>query len=155
MNADRGIFAFEADFAGTLRCIPMNVRFKLDQCGVKLALKQWNRFPTDDRQYLVNRPCETTEQILRYGEYLTSLITLHTRSTAEFVAVEPAPAWADLSQVPRRLSSYATAWGVSPPSVDQWAALTALQRFSLFKLTRPNHDNDNFLPAMREFGLAD
>jgi hypothetical protein len=29
------------------------------------------------------------------------------------------------------------------------------QRFALFKLTRPNHDNDNFIPAMREFGLLD
>lgn len=29
-----------------------------------------------------------------------------------------------------------------------------LQRFALYKLTRPGHDNDNFLPAMREFGLV-
>lgn len=26
-----GIFAFELDFGGTLRCIPMSVRMKLDQ----------------------------------------------------------------------------------------------------------------------------
>jgi hypothetical protein len=31
--------------------------------------------------------------------------------------------------------------------------LSVLQRFALFKLTRPGHDNDNLEPAMREFGL--
>jgi len=29
-----------------------------------------------------------------------------------------------------------------------------LQRFALFKLTRKGHGNRNFLPALREFGLA-
>ena len=36
---------------------------------------------------------------------------------------------------------------------EQWAALAPLQRFALYKLTRPGHKNENFLPAMREFTL--
>lgn len=40
------------------------------------------------------------------------------------------------------------------PSPQQWASLTTLRRFALFKLTRPGHDNDNFVPAMLEFGLT-
>jgi hypothetical protein len=46
-------------------------------------------------------------------------------------------------------------WGRKPPLVDQWRALSSLKRFTLYKLTRPNHDNDNFIPAMQEFGLTD
>ena len=42
---------------------------------------------------------------------------------------------------------------VTPPTVAQWAALSPLQRFAIFKLTRPGHTNENFEPAMREFGL--
>ena len=33
MNADWPIFQFETDFAGTLHCIPMCVRFKLTRAG--------------------------------------------------------------------------------------------------------------------------
>jgi len=31
-------FQFEADFVDSLRCIPMQVRFKLATCGIKLKL---------------------------------------------------------------------------------------------------------------------
>lgn len=50
-----GIFAFELDFGGTLRCIPMSVRLKLDQAGIKLSLKQWNKLPPEERRWLVAR----------------------------------------------------------------------------------------------------
>jgi hypothetical protein len=32
--------------------------------------------------------------------------------------------------------------------------LTPLQRFALIKLTRSQHENNNFLPALIEFGLG-
>jgi hypothetical protein len=35
----------------------------------------------------------------------------------------------------------------------RWSALSPLQRFALLKLSRPGHENRNFLPACREFGL--
>jgi Conserved nitrate reductase-associated protein (Nitr_red_assoc) len=35
--------------------------------------------------------------------------------------------------------------------VDQWATLTPDQRFALLKLSRSNHENRNFLPALKEF----
>ena len=47
------IFDFERDFAGSLRCIPMIVRFKLDSVGVKLSLRQWSRFGHRDRELLL------------------------------------------------------------------------------------------------------
>ena len=53
MATETSIFAFELDFAGTLRCIPMVVRFKLDQAGIKLTLRQWSRLDRAERQDLV------------------------------------------------------------------------------------------------------
>ena len=38
------LFDFERDFAGSLRCIPMVARQKLDIVGIKLSLRQWSRF---------------------------------------------------------------------------------------------------------------
>jgi hypothetical protein len=154
MTNETSIFGFELDFAGTLHCIPMCVRLKLDSCGVKLSLKQWNRLPKDVRLRLVEMPCGSSEQADIYRNELVNVIGCHTGLSAEFIAVPIAAEWSDRNNVPSRITSYAAALGVRPPSNEQWAQLKPLQRFALFKLTRPNHDNDNFLPALREFGLA-
>jgi hypothetical protein len=37
------LFVFEGDFVDNLRCIPMQVRYKLDTCSIKLRLSDWNR----------------------------------------------------------------------------------------------------------------
>jgi hypothetical protein len=148
-----GIFEFETDFAGSLRCIPMCVRLKLDQSGIKLSLKQWNRIPPPERRQLVDRPCNDPIETQAYQRYLVALIETHTKTAVEFAPVDESPPWVDSARVPERIRSYASGLGLVPPSVEQWTALTPLQRFALFKLTRPGHSNDNFLPAMREFSL--
>jgi hypothetical protein len=148
-----GIFAFETDFAGTLHCIPMSVRMKLDEVGIKLSLKQWNRLPGPQRQALIERPCEGSAQSAAYREFLIGAIEAHTQSPVEYASVEASPPWADASAVPARVVEWAQGVSVAPPSAAQWAALTPLQRFALFKLTRPGHSNENFIPAMREFAL--
>jgi hypothetical protein len=153
VDAAGPIFDFETDFAGTLRCIPMCVRLKLDESGVKLSLKQWNRVPEDERHRLVTQACDTPDSILQYRNFLTQVIEAHTSSQVEFVDAEATLDWTDGSEIPPRILTYAAAIGVAPPSPEQWMALSALQRFTLFKLTRPNHKNDNFIPAMREFGV--
>jgi hypothetical protein len=149
----RGIFEFEIDFAGTLHCIPMSVRMKLDQVGIKLSLKQWGRLPGAERQALIDRTCGDDAQAAAYREFLAGAIEAHTQTPVESVSVDDSPPWADPSAVPARVVEWAQGVSVAPPSAAQWAALTPLQRFALFKLTRPGHSNENFIPAMREFSL--
>jgi hypothetical protein len=148
-----GIFDFELDFGGSLRCIPMSVRMKLDEVGIKLSLKQWNRMPEPQRRQLVERPCGEAAEAAAYRQYLTDQIKSFTRSEVEFAPVNPLPEWADPGVMPERIAAWARSLEVDPPSAAQWASLTPLQRFALFKLTRPGHSNENFLPAMREFAL--
>jgi hypothetical protein len=148
-----GIFRFEVDFGGTLRCIPMSVRMKLDQAGIKLSLKQWNRIPSAARRELVEHPCASPAETAAYRKLLVSQIETHTRTAVEFAAVDPSPPWADATSVPERIREWVRGLDVAPPTNEQWAALAPLQRFALFKLTRPGHSNENFLPAMREFSL--
>lgn len=147
------IFAFELDFGGTLRCIPMSVRLKLDQAGIKLSLKQWNKLPPEERRQLVEKPCDELPQIESYKRYLIALIEKFTMASVELMPLDGSPPWADPAVVPERVCEWARSLGVAPPSREQWAALTPLQRFALFKLTRPGHSNSNFIPAMREFSL--
>jgi len=52
------------------------------------------------------------------------------------------------------VTAFVRTLGVAPPTDAAWSVLAELQRFALIKLTGDNHDNVNFLPAMREFGLV-
>lgn len=146
-------FAFESDFVASLRCVPMAVRFKLDQCGVKLTLRQWSRFTRDDRQALLDAPCDSAEAVDAYRAMLVDLIQRRAGEAARWLA-EPATALqAPRDRIAPAVASYARKVGVAPPTDGAWQALTQLERFALVKLSRDNHDNVNFLPAMREFGL--
>ncbi|WP_088431699.1 nitrate reductase associated protein [Halomicronema hongdechloris] len=147
-------FAFEADFVESLRCIPMQVRFKLDTCGIKLKLDQWHRFDAQERYSLAQWPCSTEAEIQTYRTYLQQLVLQHTQTPAKDLAVDPEPPWHQPGAVPVQTQEQAQALGITIP-VDKWANLTPLQRFALYKLSRPGHENRNFLPALQEFKLAE
>jgi hypothetical protein len=152
--SDIELFNFERDFANSLRCVPMAVRLKLDISGIKLTLRQWSRFTVEDRQMLLHLPCETAEEIDDYRITLVELVAVRADELAKPLAEDISAAeWEQVVTVPRVLLDHADFIGVNEPSVPQWAALTRLQRFTLLKLTRDHHDNINFVPAMREFGL--
>ena len=147
-------FQFEADFVQSLRCIPMQVRYKLDTCGVKLKLNHWHHFTAEDREQLVQRPCKTAAETAAYHDYLQILVTQYTQAPAKELAIDPNPPWEQCDRVPDTVQIQATQFNTSI-TVESWAALTSLQRFALYKLSRPSHENRNFHPALREFGLVD
>jgi len=145
-------FQFEADFVESLRCIPMQVRMKLDTCGVKLKLNHWNQFTLQEREELVEMPCTTAKEIETYRQYLQNLVIEHTGSPASELSIEPEPAWMDSTTIPASIQEKAQELAVSI-TVQQWATLSPAQRFALIKLSRPSHENHNFLPALKEFEL--
>jgi hypothetical protein len=150
---DTRLFAFESDFVATLRCVPMAVRFKLDRCGIKLTLRQWSRFTPLDRRALLWKPCHAPSEVEAYRLYLVELITSRANELAKPLSQAPDPVWNRASVIPSAVVEHAISLGLAPPSPAQWAKLTVLERFVLIKLTRDNHDNVNFLPAMAEFRL--
>lgn len=146
-------FQFEADFVESLRCVPMQVRLKLDTCGVKLKLPQWNKFDQDDRQLLVDTPCDTNSEAAEYRDLLHRMVLQRTGDTATDLAIDPHPDWDDVTLIPDSVQEKAQDVGVTL-SQPQWASLTPLRRFALIKLSRSGHENNNFLPALKEFQLA-
>ncbi len=146
-------FKFEQDFVGSLRCIPMVVRHSLDTCGVKLKLEHWNHFTRADRQALVEWPCDSPDAANAYRERLQKLVFERSGSPAKTLAVMPNPPWQQLDAVPAQVRDRFQAHQV-PLSLAQWAHLSELQRFALVKLSRPSHENNNFMPAVQEFGLG-
>jgi hypothetical protein len=147
-------FQFEADFADSLRCIPMKVRMKLDTCGVKLKLTHWNQFAHDERQALITMPCQTPEEIQAYRNFLQQLVIAKTGVPAGELPTDVNPPWMNTTTIPEIVSEKAIEFDVQI-TPRQWESLTPLQRFALIKLSRPSHENQNFYPALREFKLVE
>ena len=148
------IFEFERDFAQSLRCVPMSVRLKLDVAGVKISLKQWNRLTTEDRQQLLELPFEGPAERARFGARVQEMVAARSGEPAGALPVDPQPTWAQ-ERVPAQILTHMQTLRLAPLSQAQWQALSHVRRFALLKLSRPGHDNDNFVPALREFGLLD
>jgi hypothetical protein len=141
-------FQFEEDFVDSLRCIPMQVRLKLDTCGVKLKLSDWNPLTPEERQALVDTPC-TEASAQDYRLLIHRLVQAHHAEIPADLPIDPHPAWMDGTVIPESVLEKAA----GAIALSQWAALTPLQRFALIKLSRSQHENKNFLPALKEFGL--
>ena len=144
-------FRFEADFADSLRCIPMAVRLRLDLSGVKLKLSEWSKLGLEQRQALADAPCGSSEEIAGFGRLAAAWV-------AQACGAPPAlmpPAdriWENTGEIPAQVSDKAAHIGaVIAPGA--WAALSDLQRFALIKLSRSSHEGNNFRPALEEFGL--
>ncbi|MDB9319579.1 nitrate reductase associated protein [Nodularia spumigena] len=145
-------FEFEADFVNSLRCIPMQVRYKLDTSGIKLKLSHWHQMTQDERAALVELPCNTQTEIQAYQDYLQQLILERTGNPVAKLPIEPNPLWMDSQTVPASIQEKAQEMGITL-TLQQWTALTPLQRFALIKLSRPGHENKNFSRAIAEFHL--
>jgi hypothetical protein len=154
-------FEIEAEFVDSLRCIPMQVRYKLDTCGIKLKLQHWHSFSTSQRQSLIDLPCETADEIKIYRENLRSQVFQNLNTYPNDLPVDANPDWFQVQSIPscvlEQLQELEIAIA-SPQSQkkwqEEWQKLTPLQRFALIKLSRSDHENNNFLPALQEFGLV-
>lgn len=146
-------FQFEADFVESLRCIPMQVRLKLDTCGVKLKLEHWHQFSEADRNRLTQLQCSDRETTVAYTAYVQALVHRIQGTPASTLAIDPHPAWHNGEAVPAEVQAQAQAVGAEI-GLEQWRSLRPLQRFALLKLSRPSHENRNFYPALVEFGLV-
>jgi hypothetical protein len=145
-------FQFETDFVESLRCIPMQVRFRLDSCGIKLKLHQWNLFTLADRSQLVDLDPQSDLEIAAYRDLLVELILARSGEAATFLAIDPQPAWLQETIIPSVLAVKASTAGIKLSVVD-WQKINPLQRFALIKLSNSSHEQNNFLPALKEFKL--
>jgi hypothetical protein len=145
-------FQFETDFVDSLRCIPMQVRYRLDTCGVKLKLHQWTLFTLADRAKLVDFEPQTELEIAAYRDLLIELILARSGEQASLLSIDPEPPWLQDSVIPPVLMSKAGTAEINL-SVADWQRISPLQRFALIKLSSASHEQNNFLPALREFKL--
>jgi hypothetical protein len=77
-----------------------------------------------------------------------------TGTEAKDLPVEAHPAWTNATEVSETVKEKAQECGLKITS-EQWENLSSAQRFALIKLSRPSHENTNFLPALKEFNLIE
>jgi hypothetical protein len=147
------LFDFEADFANSLRCIPMSVRYKLDTCGVKLKLHHWSKLTPAERQQLLDQPCSSEPEAQTYRSHLRDLVHDHLGEVPADLPIDDCPEWLNAAEIPESVQRQGEAIGATL-TLAQWASLMPVQRFALIKLSRSNHENHNFLPALKEFDLV-
>jgi hypothetical protein len=145
------LFGFESDFVDSLRCIPMAVRLRLDVTGVKLKLNEWSKLDQSQRHALVSLPFSSPPEIRAYRDTLFGMVAKACGSPPSMLAEMPDPIW-NSQDVPDQVQAQAQAYGLLIPA-EAWSSLTLLQRFALVKLSRPGHENRNFMPALEEFGI--
>jgi hypothetical protein len=154
-------FEFEAEFVDSLRCIPMQVRYKLDTCGIKLKLQHWHSFSSSQRQSLIDLPCETADEIKIYRENLRSQVFQNLHTYPNDLPIDANPAWLQDESIPvsvleqvQKLEIAIAPLQLQEKLQEEWQKLTSLQRFALIKLSKSDHENNNFLPALQEFGIV-
>ena len=106
----------------------------------------------ESRQNLMTFPCDTDSQIHDYRHYIQELILQLTGKPVAELPIETHPAWIDITTIPSSIYDKSQEIGIEI-TIAAWASLTILQRFALIKLSRPSHENKNFLPALQEFNL--
>jgi hypothetical protein len=147
-------FKFEEDFIEeNIRCIPMIVRFKLDACGIKLKLSEWNKMKEEERIAMAEFVWFTKEDVEQFRGYLQMIVFIRTGNDATVLSQENNPAWANCYEVPLVLIDKMKEFKASV-SLQQWKKLSKLKRFALMKLCKPGHENSNFPKAIKEFGLV-
>jgi len=149
------LFNFEVESSENLKFIPMVVRFNLDRFGLRISLEQWQMLPHEDRVLLARFPVEDDTEIEpNFDHALFEMMRTHANIEPEWFTPEDNPAWRDTAAVPDTVLNQAQLASLTAPSAAQWARLEPFQRYVLAKLSRKTASNHDFLPAMKEFGLA-
>jgi len=142
-------FRFEADFSGTLRCLPMAVRRKLDLAGVKLKLSHWALLQLPERERLLAWG-DDAEAISKLRSWLLERTAALPDGPAKVIAPARDASWQQGDEIPPLLAA-ACAQIDRRLDPQQWQGLDELQRFALLKLSHPGHEHRNLPHALAEF----
>ena len=117
--------------------IPMAVRWKLDQCGLKIGLRAWSRLDFAERAELVRRPCASEAQREHYRQCLFRVV-----HASDIAAIAESPALgSDEQALFVHCAAYLRTHRGVELDLEKWRSLNGLQRFALGKLTREGHKN--------------
>ena len=148
LDQSRHCFAFEQDFIGSWRCIPLCVRRKLDLAGIKLKLSHWLAMSHEQRQGLVDWG-DSPEHLAQMREHLRACTAVMVDGMVKDLPPAVEEPWQRPARLPDQLLDAARLRGIDLTS-QTWMKLRELDRFALCKLARPGHDHHNLDAAFSE-----
>ena len=141
---------FESSDERALVHIPMAIRYRLDQSGIKLTLKQWQALPMALRHRALELPCDTAAAIDAFQRELDALVKgLLDEDVMRFEVTYPF-AW-QRGGPPDELNQALRELNCDPISDGTWRQLTDFQRYVLLALARPGRVSSRLPSALREF----
>ncbi len=152
------LFAFEQISSENFAYIPLSVRFHLDRTGLRISLEDWQQLPLDKRialsSYRVDDSLHGGDATDDFTAQLTDWMQTYVGHLPES---RPPPASLPgdaLEYVADGVLAQCEWAALAPVSLDDWRHLRRFQRYALAKLSRKPKANHDFIPAMKEFGLA-
>lgn len=141
------LFSFERDEFADLNWMPLEFRYRLDLCGLKLPLAAWQRFSFSERALLLSLPCESeTERAAWIARLKTALLACGREEPASIEC------WIDPETAPGGVREKLAAMGREPVT-GEWKRLKPVQRYALCKLARSKQGDRYFPLAVGEFGF--
>jgi hypothetical protein len=149
------LFDFEVVSSEDFKFMPMSVRFNLDRFGLRISLAQWQVLPYADRVLLTRFPVDDDTAIEpNFDHALFEMMRTHANTEPDWFTPDADPAWRHIDTVPEAVTQQCRIVGLSVPTRERWAQLVPFKRYVLAKLSRKPEGNHDFVPAMKEFGLA-
>ncbi|HLX01430.1 MAG TPA: nitrate reductase associated protein [Trinickia sp.] len=151
------LFDFEVISSENLTFMPMSVRFNLDRFGLRISLAQWQMLPLEDRALLARFPVEEDSDSAiepNFDHALFEMMRTHANVEPDWFSPDGAPAWRNTEIVPEGVLNQSSIARLIAPTPEKWAQLDPFKRYVLTKLSRKPEGNHDFIPAMKEFGLA-
>lgn len=142
-------FRFEDEVYQSLSCVPMAVRRKLDQVGVKISLAQWQALGRGERLAICHLPAESTEERDVMKVFIEEAVRNRCGSAAKLLAEDIRRAAEPPAFPPPALVASARAEGVEL-SQSAWERLDADEQYALIKLGGGDKHSHNFGAALRE-----
>ncbi|MCZ6563851.1 MAG: nitrate reductase maturation protein NarM [Deltaproteobacteria bacterium] len=143
-------YRFESEIYPSLSLIPLHVRMKLDITGVKISLKTWLAFSTEERWVLCHLPVETEEERENFSSYLVFLTCRYVGEDPSRVQAVTKLPWEDSGQIPDSVRAKSDEIDC-PVTLEEWSQWNAYQRFALFKLSVSKNEPEKFYQALQEF----
>ncbi len=143
-------FQFEAEVYDSLSCVPMGVRRKLDQLGIKVSLEQWQRLGRGERLMICHAPAQSVEESDALRVFIEETTLQRCGSRPKELSQEARRGASPPSVAPPALRASADTAGVPITQAD-WDKLDDDQRYALIKLGGGAEPSHNLKAALTEF----
>jgi hypothetical protein len=143
-------FKFEDEVHQSLSCVPMAVRRKLDQIGLKIGLEQWQQLGLGERLAVCHLPVDSIEEQEVARIFMREAVRTRSGGELKELPEEVRRSASPPPSPPAILVAHARAAGIALGQ-PEWARLDDDERYALIKLGGSATPSHNLTAALQEF----